>query len=218
MKIGSIIDLVIIALVIFSIWEGYRKGLTKSLLKIFTFILAIIISFILFKPISNFIINQTEIDDNIQKSIVETIRSNKKEEDNNEKNTSDIFVSYIEDKITEVGDTAKDYVIENAAKEISKLIINIIVYIIIFIVSRIVLIFIKAIADLITKLPVIKQFDEVGGGIYGALRAIVVILFLFTIVAVLIPIFQNNAILEIIDESIISKFIYENNTIIKIIL
>lgn len=219
MKIGIIVDLIIIILFILSIWEGYKKGLTKYLLKIFTFVLSIIISFILFKPISNLVINQTQIDDNIQDTVIKTFKEDKQEkEDNSKKDTSNIFLIYIEDKISEVGDEAKDYVLEITAKEISNLIVNIIVFIVLFIVSRIVLIFIKAIADLIKKIPVIKQFDELGGGIYGALRAIIIILILFTILDAIIPVLQTQNILTIIDESIIAKFIYENNFIIQIIL
>ena len=181
MKVGMVIDLIIITLFILSVWEGYKKGLTKSLLKIFNFILAIIISFILFKPVSNFIINQTTIDNNIQNSIVKTFKeesskeNNKNHDKNNDtQNTSNIFYTYIEDKVMEAGEEAKDYVIENASREISIIIINIIVFLALLIVSRIILTFVKAIADLITKIPVIKQFDELGGGLYGALRAAVI--------------------------------------------
>lgn len=225
MKVGIIIDLIIVVLFILSVWEGYKKGLTKSLLKIFTFILAIIISFILFKPISSFIINQTQIDDNIQETIIKTfeeedVKENKQEikEKKEAKETPNIFYNYIEDKIMQVGDEAKEYVIETASREITDAIIDIIVFIVVFIISRIILIFIKAIADLITKIPVIKQFDELGGGIYGLLRAIVIIMILFTILAIVLPFMQDANSLTIIDESILSKFIYENNMIIRIIL
>ena len=225
MKVGIIIDLIIVVLFILSVWEGYKKGLTKSLLKIFTFILAIIISFILFKPISSFIINQTQIDDNIQDNIIRTFnaedsKENKqeiKEKDNTEE-ISNIFYNYIEEKITQVEDEAKEYVIEIASREITDAIINIIVFILVFIISRLILIFVKALADLITKIPVIKQFDELGGGIYGVLRAVVIIMILFTILAIVLPLMPDTNILAIIDESILSKFIYENNMIIRIIL
>jgi uncharacterized membrane protein required for colicin V production len=118
----------------------------------------------------------------------------------------------------EAGEEAKDYVIENASREISIIIINIIVFLALLIVSRIILTFVKAIADLITKIPVIKQFDELGGGLYGALRAAVIILILFTIISVILPLVQENNILAIINESILAKYIYENNIIIQIIL
>lgn len=78
---GIIIDLLIIAIVGLSIWMGYKKGLTKSLLKIFNFFIALIISIILFNPISDIVINNTEVDEVIQDSIISKFSNN--EEINN---------------------------------------------------------------------------------------------------------------------------------------
>ena len=225
MKIGIILDLIIIVLFILSIWDGYKKGLTKSLLKIFSFVIAIIISLVIFKPVSNFIIYQTQIDDNIQKTIV-TAFENQSSKDNNAQNkeeakqedVNNIFYNYIENKIIQVGEEAKEYVLETSSREIALVVINTIVFIIVFITTRIILIFVKALADLMTKVPVIKQFNEIGGGIYGALRVVVFIIILFTILAIVLPLIQDSNILPIIEDSILSRFIYENNLIIKIIL
>lgn len=224
MKVGIILDIIVVILFILSIWEGYKKGLTKSLLKIVSFVLAIVISIAIFKPVSELIINQTLIDDTIQEKIVSTFENenldeneeNEQSEIKKEKN-SNIFYAYIEDKVTEVGDEAKGYVINAAAKEISNIAINVMVFIIVFIVTRIILIFIKALADLMTKIPVIKQCNELGGGIFGALRAIIIILILFTVLSIILPLIPNSAILSIINDSIICRFIYENNIIIQII-
>lgn len=78
--------------------------------------------------------------------------------------------------------------------------------------------FVKLISNLITKLPVIKQFDELGGGIYGTVRAGVTILIIFTIVSAISPIIPDSGIIKVINESHIAKFIYENNVIIKTFL
>lgn len=78
--------------------------------------------------------------------------------------------------------------------------------------------FVKLISNLITKLPVIKQFDELGGGIYGAVRASIIILIVFTIVSAISPIIPNLGVIKVINESHIAKSIYENNIIIKMFL
>ena len=61
---GIIVDLIIVGILVLCIFLGYKRGLTGSLLKIVTFLLALIIAFILFKPVSNFIINNTKLDEN----------------------------------------------------------------------------------------------------------------------------------------------------------
>ena len=71
-----IIDLLIILIVVLSIWLGYKKWLTESLLKIFNFFIALIISIILFTPISNFVINNTQIDEFLQDSIISKFNNN----------------------------------------------------------------------------------------------------------------------------------------------
>lgn len=246
MGIGIILDIIIIGILVLSIWLGYKKGLTKSFLKIFSFLIAIIISLILFRPVANFVITNTNIVENLQSTISNTFKheeeKNKKSEDkqskenqvnndnnevtileknqneNSEKDFSNIFNKYIEKKIIEAGNDAKDYVIDIASREIAICIVNICVCIILFIIIRIALVFIKALADLITKIPVIKQCDELFGGIYGGIRAFIIIFAIFTILSIVLSIFQIDGITDLLNQSIISKFIYENNIIIKIIL
>ncbi len=163
LNMGIIIDLVIILIIGLSIWLGYRKGLTKSFLKIFNFFIALIISIILFNPISNFIINNTRVDEVIQDSIIAKFSSNEDiNEEEKENNMPAIFNNYIKKEIDNATNIAKDNIIKESAKQISTSIINVGVVIIIFLVTRIILIFIKEIANIITKLPVIKQFDELG--------------------------------------------------------
>ena len=198
---------------------------------------------ILFKPISNLVIANTDIVNNLQNTITNTFKdeeeknkkieseekqytedNNEKEKlekeqyENSEKNFTNIFNKYIERKIIEAGNDAKDYVIDLASREISVFIVNISIYIILFIIIRIILIFIKALAEYITKIPGIKQCDELLGGGYGAIRACIIILTIFTILSIILSIFRIDGITEIINQSIISKFIYENNIIIKIFL
>ena len=68
-----IIDLIILGLILLCVFFGYKKGLTKCVIKILSFVIAIIIAVVLFKPISNFVINNTKIDDNIKNSIIEIV-------------------------------------------------------------------------------------------------------------------------------------------------
>ena len=62
-----IIDIAIVAIMAICIIIGYVKGLTGSLIKILSFVLSLIIAFILFIPVSNFIINHTQIDEMIER-------------------------------------------------------------------------------------------------------------------------------------------------------
>ena len=62
-----IIDLIIVAVIAICIIIGYVRGLTGCLIKILSFVLSLVIAFILFVPVSNFVIENTQIDENLEK-------------------------------------------------------------------------------------------------------------------------------------------------------
>ena len=70
LEMSLIIDGIILGLLLLCILIGYKKGLTKCVIKILSFVVAVVIAAILFKPISNIVIEKTEIDDNIKSAIV----------------------------------------------------------------------------------------------------------------------------------------------------
>lgn len=221
MEIGIIIDIIILIIIGLSTWLGYKKGLTKSMLKIFNFIIALVVSIVLFKPASMLVMQTTQIDETLQSAIVSNLsgeNNNKNSEGNiEENNLPSIFSNYISEEIKNASNDIKDNLIKNAAEQITSTIINIAVLIILYILARIILVFVKVIADLVTKLPVVKQCDKLGGTIYGALRAILILIVIFTIISLLGPIIKDTGIIDIINSSIIGSILYNNNILFNII-
>ena len=70
---GIIVDLIIIVVVLLFIFLGYKKGLTGSLIKLLSFIIAIVVAFVLYKPVANAVIENTVIDDNIRTTLSATL-------------------------------------------------------------------------------------------------------------------------------------------------
>ena len=91
-----IVDLVILAIMALCIIIGYVRGLTGSLIKILSFVLSIIIAFVLFIPISNLIIDKTEIDESLEQTIRETIIQ---EDENQEDKMPETITNYIGEKV-----------------------------------------------------------------------------------------------------------------------
>lgn len=214
-----IIDLIILGLILLCVLLGYKKGLTKCVIKVLSFVIAIIIAVVLFKPISNFVINNTQIDDNIKNSIVEIVavdveESGKVKEDSNLPKS---IVNNINEKIENSVNETKATVINTVAEQISKTAVNVCVGIGIFIVARIALIFVSALSSLITDLPIIKQFDKLGGVIYGLLEALIIIFIIFAIISFISPIIEGSGIITAINKSILGSVFYNNNLLMNII-
>lgn len=151
---GIVIDLIVIGIVALFTFLGYKQGLVKAAIKILSFLIAIVVAFILYKPISNLIINNTSIDDNIKNTIIQKIGIG----ENNEVELNDSFASKM---IGEANSTVAE-----VANTFSVKLIEIAVLLILFIVIKIVLKFISALSDLITKLPVLKQINKLRTELY----------------------------------------------------
>lgn len=213
-----IIDLVIVAVIALCIIVGYIKGLTGSLIKILSFVLSLVIAFILFVPISNFVINNTQIDENIENSIREIIISNNTQteiaEEKSEMPTA--ITNYINQKVEEVADEAKATVAEVVAKDVSQTIVKAGIWIALFIIARIALIFLKLITGIIARLPVIKQFDKLGGIIYGLIEGLIIIYIALAVISFITPMI-NGTLAADINKSYIGSIMYNNNLLLNVI-
>ena len=213
-----IVDLVIVAIFALCILLGYKRGLTGCLIKVLAFFIALAVSAILFKPAATLVTNNTQIDENIQTSIVSVFEKEEVEnkENKDEKSNSPIM-EYISDKVEEATEEKKSEIVNNAAKDISINIINVLCFFAIFIVVRIALIFVKALADLITKLPVIKQCDKIGGIVYGILQGFVIVFIALALITFVSTATNQYALLELINQSYIGSILNNNNILLKII-
>ena len=82
-----------------------------------------------------------------------------------------------------------------------------------YLVSKIALRFVTALANLIAKLPILNQFNKVGGIVYGAIRGILVIYVVLLIVSFVGQINPQNKLHTEIQKSFIAKEMYSKNII-----
>lgn len=214
-----IIDLVIIAIIALCVFLGYKKGLTQYIIKIFSFIISLVVAFVLFKPVSNFVIQNTKIDETIKEAVINVVKDDVEEtgkvkEDNN---LPKAMVEYINNTIENAVNEAKENVIEIAAEGVASATINVGVAILLFIIVRIALIFISMLSKIITDLPIIKQFDKTGGIIYGLLKSFVIIFVIFALLSFVSPMIEQTGIIVAINKSFIGSILYNNNLLLKII-
>lgn len=206
---GIIVDLILIACFILFIFVGYKKGLAGSLIKLCSFVIALILALALYKPVANAIKDNTQIDENIKSTIVETFGQ---QEQTQEENMPKDLVQNISSEI----ENATAEAVNNTAQSISDTIINIGAGIVIFIVTRLLLIIVSIFAKQIVKLPIIGLVDKVGGIAYGAVEGIVIIYIVLGLISLSSLIWVDNAVVTAITNSGIGSFLYNNNIILKI--
>ncbi len=213
-----IIDLVIIGIIALCIIIGYVRGLTGSLIKILSFVLSLAVAFILFVPVSNIIINNTEMDENLEKSIREIVLQTQEANEENQKqeNMPSVITDYISKKIEEASNQAKEAIVDSTARDVTETIIKGGTWIVLFIVARFLFILLKFVTALIAKLPVIKQCDKLGGIIYGLLKGLIITYVGLAIISFVTPM-TDGTFSESINKSYIGSFMYNNNILLNII-
>lgn len=208
-----LVDLIIIAIMALCILLGYKRGLIGVAFKIVSFLIALAVTFVLYIPVSNFVINNTTIDDNIKNAIIEKFADEETVESKEKNGMPDMVNDYINQYTTEV----KNVGMEVVAQNISVILVKLAVGLILFLVVRIVLIFVKAIISVVEKIPVIKQFNKAGGTIYGILEGLLIIYIVLTIISVISPMIDNTGVLAAINNSYIGSFMYNHNILLEII-
>lgn len=215
-----IVDLVILGILILCVALGYHKGLTGSILKIVSFVLALVIAFVLFKPVSSFIIDRTSWDENLEQGIREIILtddSTEVTEDEENKKMPTVITEYINNTVEKAGNDAKEAIVNATSRNVALTIINTGVWISLFLIARIVLFFVKGVANLLTELPIIKQFDKVGGIIYGMLEALIIIYLALALISFVSPLINGTGIILAIQNSFIGSIMYNNNLLLKLV-
>lgn len=211
---GIILDVIIIAIIALNIFICYRKGLVKLAVGLIAVLVAIVLSLILYKPISNTIIKNTEIDEKIEKIIIENFSA---ETDGNTEVRYVGIIDYLEKYVDDAVNKTQNEIVYATAGTMAVRFINIAVILLIFLVTRIALIVLTFVSDMITSLPILKQFNEVGGILYGIVKALLVIYVILAIVFFIVYITGNTKISEIISNTYITKFFYEHNLLLNIL-
>ena len=141
---GFLVDIIIIASIVLSTFLAYKKGLVAQAIKLCAVIIAIVATLILYKPISNLIIDATNIDETIQNSIYERAYDVSQQKNGGDTN--------IVEGVALAG-------IQQTSRDLAIKIVNVGVIIILFFGIKFALKFVTAIADAVAKLPILNKIN-----------------------------------------------------------
>ena len=220
---GILVDLVIISIIASNAFWGYRRGLVGVIFKILTFLISILIMFVLYKPVSNTIIEHTKLDEWVSSKIAESIEGTTMKDGEllkyDEKNSGiskvviDELNSFVKDALKKSESNIVGYVSTNIAIQM----IRIGTMLCLFIVSRFFLLFIRFVAEIIANLPIIRMFNRSGGLIYGIIKGFLVTYVILGIFSIASPLIYNWGVIDAIQDSTLGNKMYNDNVIIHFI-
>ncbi len=189
---GIIIDIIIILLIALSVFFGYRKGLIALGIQLVAFAIALIITFILYRPIANVVINSTTLDEKLQATI--TTNADKFLEEKDEDRTQNKLIQ-----------SAKQGMLPEASRTLSINIIYGATMLILYVIAKICLLLIKSLADTIAKLPILKQFNRLGGAVYGLLRGLLITYAILLVLNLVISVNPKSQLNELMNDAYVAK-------------
>lgn len=205
---GIVIDIILVLIVALSAFLGYKKGLVELGAKLFAGIIAIVITLIIYKPVGNIVIKNTSIDEKIENTILEkttnVIDENSKISDN----------KYIQDASDNAVSQVKEEVLPEQARNIAVNVVYVATALILFIVSKIVLSIVISLANAVASLPILKQFNEIGGFLYGLVRGAIISLVLILVIGTIAKLNPNGSLSKNVESTYLLKEVY--GSIVKI--
>ena len=206
---GIVIDIILVLIVALSAFLGYKKGLVEFGAKLFAGIIAIVITLIIYKPVGNIVIKNTSIDEKIENTILEkttnVIDENSKISDN----------KYIQDASDNAVSQVKEEVLPEQARNIAVNIVYVATALILFIISKIVLSIVISLANAVASLPILKQFNEIGGFLYGLVRGAIISLVLILVIGTIAKLNPNGSLSKNVESTYLLKEVYDNVVKIK---
>ena len=126
---GIILDVIVIAIFALNIFICYKKGLVRLAVGLIAVLTAIVLSIILYKPISNLVIKNTGLDKKIENVIIENFSAETKDgQEVKYVGLIDYLQKYVDDAVTktqnEIADSmaiSRSYVSRIETKAINKL-------------------------------------------------------------------------------------------------
>ena len=188
---------------------GYKNGFLKSAYKVAAFIASIILAYILYPYIKDFIVGSAFGD--MVRSIVQTKYVEPKIA--SETLTATALPEYMRSMVA-TGQTALN---DASTSFITNLVLNLISFLSVFIITRILISIIGKVVNIVSRLPVIRFFDRAVGVVFGIIEGVIIIYLVLALVYAITPLRENENTQKYISESTLTKAMYENNPIVQLV-
>lgn len=211
-----VLDVVIAAIFIISIFRCVRQGFIKSTSAILSIVLTIFLMFAFNDGINSYL-TESDFGVGINEKITESLVKNGFNADGGNETQDLGLPEFLEpiilDAQQKVGETANS-LLETVAEGVTAAVINVISILLLYILVKVLLFVILRILNLIFKLPLLKSINKIAGLGIGVVNA----LFIVYILCAGLIWFGPADIASIIDDTFITHYFYNNNLLLNMFM
>lgn len=238
---SAALDIILVVIIAGAIINGFRKGLVKSAIELVGGIVALALAFNFATPVgqyigSNFlapsmkkalvgdfaktasVIPTNDVNSDIKKLDIEKLLNHptiKTVLSGFGVTTEKVLTNNAASKLTSTVEQYKINMIDSIVNPVANSVGAVIAFLLIFIISLILIKLISFFIGFITKIPVIQQFDKVGGLLFGIVNGVFVIIVLCAALKLVQPYIQKEGSSAIndttIQNTVVFKYFYDIN-------
>ncbi len=208
----NIADVVIIVFLIVCVYFYYNKGLVRTFLGFFTTLISTVLSWLL-SPVLVNILRNTSMFESIKNYVGNTLQSlngTTAEELVKDLNLPEFLQTNIIESVS-----GNMNPVNYISEYITMVIINIAAMIIVFLILFVILKILGNTLNIMSRLPVLKTANKIGGGVLGLAQGILVIWIALAVLTMLYGKPMFSGINEAVSNSVIASKFYDSNILIK---
>ncbi len=230
-----IFDLVLIGIITASVLVAKRRGFLKSSHTVLSLIISAVLIVTLQQPFTDYLsssaLGQT-VRDKVQLQVMGTAEEqmtdiNAEEDEETAVKVGEMMglpsflMDFLDEKLekqTEAVETMKNDALAVLTDTVTEVILKIASIILLFLAVRLGVFLLLRLLDIIFKLPLLSGVNSFLGMIVGALNGLLIVYIICAVLTLLAPTESLSAISQIVDETLVVKYFYDNNLLIEMFI
>lgn len=234
---GIIVDVILFIILAGNAVAGYKMGLAKVVFNILSTIVAIILVFILYRPVSNYVFNNTQMAQNLKSTLTENlggllIQENMvpQKEDNSMNDILNVFMGEdmnqmienatnvsIGENVNQMVQNTTEDMVAKVSGEIAYKIVSAIVFLGLFAIIRVLLSILRNSVDFLANLPFIRVINSSGGMVYGVVKGFLLVYVILAVLSLMAPMISDTVVLQAVDQSWVASKMFYHNILLNVI-
>ncbi|MBQ8636801.1 MAG: CvpA family protein [Clostridia bacterium] len=230
-----IFDLVLIGIITASVLVAKRRGFLKSSYTVLSLIISAVLIVTLQQPFTDYLsssaLGQT-VRDKVQLQVMGTAEKqmtdiNAEEDEETAVKVGEMMglpsflMDFLDEKLekqAEAVETMKNDALAVLTDTVTEVILKIASIILLFLAVRLGVFLLLRLLDIIFKLPLLSGVNSFLGMIVGALNGLLIVYIICALLTLLAPTESLSTLSEIVDETLIVKYFYDNNLLIEMFI
>jgi len=208
------VDGIIAILIVFTMIQGFRHGFVYTFIHTVGWILAVVLGFVWYPYVIEFLKEKTPLYDSIHGKIAERVAENTG-------NAADSAMSGIPEVIRSMLDKAVDSattaITNTMSDNLTNLIFNLLGFLVVAIAIKLILMSLTFLFSKEKNSGIIGGVDGFFGLLAGALRGIILVYILLALMVPITSLTGSQFLIGQVDGSVLGSYLYENNLILQIV-